>query len=88
MLRDFQLILICCVFAAADIDEVEAQWKTQFHEWNTRYIVDWKAQFDRYVRQTRKLQAHSLFAHEDLWEGLARIATVLRFCNGSPVLRR
>ncbi|OWA49932.1 Acetylcholinesterase [Hypsibius exemplaris] len=47
----------------ADIDEVEAQWKTQFHEWNTRYIVDWKAQFDRYVRHTNKLQSHNIFGH-------------------------
>ena len=56
------LVLFSCT-RAADIDEVEAQWKMQFHEWNTRYIVDWKAQFDRYVRHTNKLQSHNIFGH-------------------------
>ncbi|XP_013408916.1 acetylcholinesterase isoform X2 [Lingula anatina] len=32
-----------------DIHEAERQWKEQFHEWSTRYIVDWKHQYDQYM---------------------------------------
>ncbi len=35
---------------AGGIDDAEKQWKLQFHEWSTKYIVDWKHQFDFFVR--------------------------------------
>lgn len=37
---------------AADISEVERQWKMQFHAWSTQYIVDWKIEFDKYKKNT------------------------------------
>ncbi len=38
-----------------DISQAEKQWKLQFHEWSTKYIVDWKHQYDFFVKnQNRK----------------------------------
>ena len=37
------------VLRAGDISTMEKEWKTEFHEWKTRYIVDWKNQFDSFV---------------------------------------
>ncbi|CAG5119696.1 unnamed protein product [Candidula unifasciata] len=33
----------------SDISDVEREWKKQFHEWKTHYIVDWKTQFDNFL---------------------------------------
>ncbi|XP_069103406.1 acetylcholinesterase-like isoform X1 [Argopecten irradians] len=38
------------VTATADMTELEKQWKVQFSEWSTKYIVDWKNQFDNFRR--------------------------------------
>jgi acetylcholinesterase len=32
-----------------DISETEKEWKLQFHEWSTQYIVDWKIQYDNFI---------------------------------------
>lgn len=32
---------------------VEKEWKLQFHEWSTKYIVDWKQQYDNFMRTSR-----------------------------------
>ena len=36
--------------AVGDITEDEKEWKLQFHEWRTKYIVDWKRQYDTFMR--------------------------------------
>ncbi|XP_033638205.1 acetylcholinesterase-like isoform X1 [Asterias rubens] len=33
----------------ADINEAEMKWKEEFHQWSTKYMVDWKAEFDNYI---------------------------------------
>lgn len=33
----------------ADMSEMEVEWKVQFNEWSTKYIVDWKQQFDSFM---------------------------------------
>ncbi|XP_072035165.1 cholinesterase-like [Amphiura filiformis] len=33
----------------ANINEAERIWKEQFHMWSTKYMVDWKAEFNHYV---------------------------------------
>ncbi|XP_033637444.1 acetylcholinesterase-like [Asterias rubens] len=32
-----------------DISEAERKWKQQFDDWSTKYMVNWKAEFDKYV---------------------------------------
>ena len=34
---------------SADMSEMEVEWKVQFNEWSTKYIVDWKQQFDSFM---------------------------------------
>jgi hypothetical protein len=41
-------------FIAADINLVEKEWKIQFAEWSNKYIVDWKHQFDNFLRNHEK----------------------------------
>ena len=36
-------------FCTADINEAEMKWKEEFHQWSTKYMVDWKAEFDNYI---------------------------------------
>jgi hypothetical protein len=38
---------------AADITDREKAWKLEFSEWTTRYIVDWKTQYDLYIKQQK-----------------------------------
>ncbi|XP_070539024.1 cholinesterase-like [Ptychodera flava] len=33
----------------ADIEEAEKRWKEEFHQWSTKYMGDWKAEFQTYV---------------------------------------
>ncbi|XP_071497886.1 cholinesterase-like [Diadema antillarum] len=33
----------------ANIDEAERQWKEEFYQWSTKYMVDWKAEFNHYM---------------------------------------
>ncbi|XP_071838567.1 cholinesterase-like isoform X2 [Apostichopus japonicus] len=33
----------------ANIDDAERKWKEEFHAWSTKYMVDWKAEFNHYV---------------------------------------
>nr|XP_054771712.1 cholinesterase 2-like [Lytechinus pictus] len=33
----------------ANIDESERQWKEDFYQWSTKYMVDWKAEFNHYL---------------------------------------
>ncbi|XP_022095317.1 acetylcholinesterase-like isoform X2 [Acanthaster planci] len=33
----------------ADINEAEMKWKEEFHQWSTKYMVDWKAEFNNYI---------------------------------------
>ncbi|XP_077988194.1 cholinesterase-like [Glandiceps talaboti] len=33
----------------ADIEEAEKRWKEEFHQWSTKYMGDWKAEFQNYV---------------------------------------
>uniref|UniRef100_A0A8B9GRC0 Acetylcholinesterase tetramerisation domain-containing protein n=1 Tax=Astyanax mexicanus TaxID=7994 RepID=A0A8B9GRC0_ASTMX len=40
------------------IDEVELQWKTQFHRWLS-YMLDWKNQFNDYS-SVKKQQCENL----------------------------
>ncbi|CAK9290290.1 unnamed protein product [Gordionus sp. m RMFG-2023] len=43
--------------ATEDLSDTEIQWKSQFNDWKTKYIVDWKLQFDKYVtRQNTKYE--------------------------------
>lgn len=42
------------VTSTANINEQEKAWKLEFSEWTTRYIVDWKTQYDLFVRQQRE----------------------------------
>ncbi|NP_001306897.1 acetylcholinesterase-like precursor [Saccoglossus kowalevskii] len=37
------------VTTTADIKEEEQKWKEEFHRWSTKYMVDWKAEFNHYV---------------------------------------
>ena len=32
------------------MSDTEAQWKQEFHQWTTRYMVDWKTQYDDFLR--------------------------------------
>lgn len=34
-----------------DIGDAEREWKLQFHEWRTKYIVDWKLQYENYMKE-------------------------------------
>ena len=36
-------------FFKGDISEAERKWKQQFNDWSTKYMVNWKAEFDNYV---------------------------------------
>lgn len=56
-----------CFITAAKIDDVEADWKWEFHKWSTQYIVDWKAEFGQYVKQARRLQSYNLLNRDELW---------------------
>ncbi|KAK2148410.1 hypothetical protein LSH36_499g01061 [Paralvinella palmiformis] len=38
----------------ADIKEEERRWKLQFREWSTNYIVDWKLQYERFLKNTHQ----------------------------------
>ncbi len=38
---------------AEDMTEAEKEWKLQFHEWSTKYIVDWKQQYDNFLKNQR-----------------------------------
>ncbi|CAH1780985.1 unnamed protein product [Owenia fusiformis] len=38
------------VAATANITEEEKSWKLEFSEWRTQYIVDWKQQYDNFIR--------------------------------------
>ncbi|KAK7486471.1 hypothetical protein BaRGS_00022272 [Batillaria attramentaria] len=38
----------------SDITSMEKEWKVEFHEWKTRYIVDWKNQFDNFLNNYEK----------------------------------
>lgn len=33
----------------ANIDDAERKWKEEFHAWSTKYMVDWKAEFNHYM---------------------------------------
>ncbi|XP_053403602.1 acetylcholinesterase-like [Mercenaria mercenaria] len=37
------------VVRTADMSEMEVEWKLQFNEWSTKYIVEWKQQFDSFL---------------------------------------
>ena len=37
-----------------DMSTMEKEWKQEFHEWKTRYIVDWKNQFDNFLNNYEK----------------------------------
>ena len=37
------------LFLSANIDESERQWKEDFYQWSTKYMVDWKAEFNHYL---------------------------------------
>ncbi|XP_071798342.1 acetylcholinesterase-like [Asterias amurensis] len=37
------------VTQTGDISEAERKWKQQFDDWSTKYMVNWKAEFDNYV---------------------------------------
>jgi acetylcholinesterase len=37
------------VTQTGDISEAERIWKQQFNDWSTKYMVNWKAEFDKYV---------------------------------------
>ena len=34
---------------SGDISEAERRWKQQFNDWSTKYMVNWKAEFDNYI---------------------------------------
>uniref|UniRef100_A0A672PVQ2 Acetylcholinesterase tetramerisation domain-containing protein n=1 Tax=Sinocyclocheilus grahami TaxID=75366 RepID=A0A672PVQ2_SINGR len=44
----FNLPLSLSLCAVVSIDEVEFQWKSQFHRWHS-YMLDWKNQFNDYA---------------------------------------
>ena len=50
-----------------DIEEAEKQWKLQFHEWSTKYIVDWKHQYDYFLKNQHKRCRSSDNYSEDDW---------------------
>ncbi|XP_022095277.1 cholinesterase 2-like [Acanthaster planci] len=37
------------VTQTGDISEAERKWKQQFNDWSTKYMVNWKAEFDNYI---------------------------------------
>ncbi|KAL4219722.1 hypothetical protein ACF0H5_020136 [Mactra antiquata] len=37
------------IVRTADMSEMEVEWKLQFNEWSTKYIVEWKSQFDSFL---------------------------------------
>ncbi|XP_071950076.1 cholinesterase-like [Antedon mediterranea] len=37
-----------------NIDEVEIQWKSEFNDWSTKFMVNWKAEFDQYVNNKNR----------------------------------
>ena len=45
--------MVVVVLFVGDISEVEQEWKIQFHEWSTKYIVDWKLQYDAFTRSEK-----------------------------------
>jgi len=45
-------MLAVCV--SAHISDREKAWKLEFSEWTTRYIVDWKTQYDLYVSRQQQ----------------------------------
>lgn len=45
------LLKSCSSVVAAGISDKERDWKLQFDEWSTHYIVNWKTEFDEFLRQ-------------------------------------
>jgi len=41
------------IASTEDISETEKEWKLQFREWSTQYIVDWKIQYDNFMGATK-----------------------------------
>ncbi|CAL1532703.1 unnamed protein product [Lymnaea stagnalis] len=37
-----------------NITDAETEWKMQFNEWKTKYIVDWKTQFDSFLHNYQR----------------------------------
>ncbi|KAK6962801.1 acetylcholinesterase [Biomphalaria glabrata] len=37
-----------------NITDAETEWKLQFNEWKTKYIVDWKTQFDNFLQNYQR----------------------------------
>ncbi|XP_029633054.1 acetylcholinesterase [Octopus sinensis] len=46
------------VAATLDISEAEKQWKMQFAEYSQKYIVDWRHQFENFVKNHEKRMAN------------------------------
>jgi len=44
----------CAGCVVAHISEREKAWKLEFTEWTTRYIVDWKTQYELYVNRQQQ----------------------------------
>ena len=41
------------ILLSEDISETEKEWKLQFNEWSTQYIVDWKIQYDNFLGESK-----------------------------------
>ncbi|XP_074657701.1 acetylcholinesterase-like [Tubulanus polymorphus] len=45
--------------ATEPISLAERRWKLQFNEWSTRYIVEWKRQYDNFINDQLKFCRHN-----------------------------
>ena len=66
---EFSTICHCFNFVfrfIGDIEEAEKEWKLQFHEWSTKYIVDWKHQYDYFLKnQHKRCHSRDNYAEDD-----------------------
>ena len=67
----------CLIFSVAeDITTAEKEWKLQFHEWSTKYIVDWKIQYDSFMKTSRERCGETWFKSLKIWIWLQLTITI------------
>lgn len=44
------LFLSCFISFPANMSDIEREWKIEFYQWKTNYMVQWQKQFDDFVK--------------------------------------
>lgn len=48
--REVLMYLTAFLFFPANMSDVEREWKLEFYQWKTNYMVQWQKQFDKFVK--------------------------------------